>query len=36
MEALVILAIIVGLSLLDWAAVTFGADSRHLDAQPNW
>ena len=28
MEVVIILAIIAGLALLDWAALTFGVDSR--------
>jgi len=37
MEAIVILAIIAGLALLDWLAINFGADSRIMNnSRPNW
>jgi hypothetical protein len=37
MEAIIILAIIVGLAAFDWFAIHFGADSRIMDnGCPNW
>jgi len=37
MELIVILAIIAGLAMFDWLAITFGADSRIRDnSRPNW